>query len=297
MTIDAAEDSLARTALCLLTFESLPFLPLAIDAPVQATLNRLTEQGVLLENFYLQQQGGEYFASHLPQDAEIFVEVDPAAARQRLRQVLDSAVEPTERTPESPAALTWIHIPDSVGMDDCDEALTQLVADIAAATDRSSISVIVTAVEGTCPVDLSPFESLLWESEVRVPCWAFVPNQVPGRCQKLIGSDALLQGISEQQLPDEITGRSGAAAMDATEPPETRLLLKTERVLAVRDPQFLFVCEHAEDDSDEPATFAAEPATALYAKPEDVWNVNDVAAEFLADSERLFDELQRPAAQ
>lgn len=292
----------APTHFCLITFQNLPFAPLAVGASVQRTLNDLTEAGLLLEFFYLQDQGGESFAAQLPDESDIFVESDLEAAAAELRNFLTGA-----ESASGPSHPTWIHVPCDIDLDD-EDALSPLLAELRQVRSIDNATVILTAVEGTCPVDLTPFESLLWESEIRVPCWVFDREVAHGRHQAIVGSQQLLQCLSGAQpavdlrkilgqgvfLADESPLASPASADADTESDEQTddlLVLQTDQAMAVRNSRFLFVQHLA--DADDDRAIGIDPPSALYVKPEDVWNVNDVRAEFLADSEALQDVLLR----
>lgn len=301
----AADRSETPTHVCLITFQNLPFAPLAVGASVQKTLNDLTEAGRLLEFFYLQDQGGESFAAELPDEADIFVESDVEAAAAELRNFLAGAESASGTSDASPP--TWIHVPLGIDLDD-EDALSPLLAELRQVRSIGNATVIVTAVEGTCPVDLTPFESLLWESEIRVPCWVFDGNVAQGRHQAIVGSQQLLQCLGGTQPAvhlRKLLGRdelesdklslpapvSADAEAQSDEQNDELLVLQTDRVMAVRNSRFLFVQHLADADDDQ--AIGIDPPSALYVKPEDVWNVNDVRAEFLADSEALQDVLLR----
>jgi hypothetical protein len=298
----AADRSETPTHVCLITFQNLPFAPLAVGASVQKTLNDLTETGRLLEFFYLQDQGGESFAAELPDEADIFVESDIEAAAAELRNFLSGAESASDVSPPS-----WIHVPLGIDLDD-EDALSPLLAELRQVRSIDNAIVILTAVEGTCPVNLTPFESLLWESEIRVPCWVFDGNVAQGRHQAIVGSQQLLQCVggtqpafdlrkllSRDELESDKLSLPARVSEDAEaqsdEQNDDLLVLQTDLAMAVRNSRFLFVQHLADADDDQ--AIGIDPPSALDVKPEDVWNVNDVRAEFLADSEALQDVLLR----
>lgn len=141
-------------------------------------------------------------------------------------------------------------------------------------------SLIITTVNGSAPRSVDDFESILWESRIRVPLWVLSCDLPSARCHSLCGSESLPNLIAHLlQNHDGATELTESSLLC----PEPVLKIRRDDVTALRNDEFLYVQRQQSDQ--QPPEFADSSEYALYAKPEDVWNVNDVSAEYLATLE------------
>ena len=176
------------------------------------------------------------------------------------------------------AGLHWIHLELPESFDGSADIL-QTIADSSAVS--GSVPMIITAVDGsTVPTISDRFETDLPETSVRVPLWVCTSKNRGQRVAALTGSfdimATLLSRLSSETLDQPLEAAEGPMDLMALcDNPrlsgDRSILIAHERGHAVRTNDFLFV-----------ATRQVEglPRYALYAKPEDVWNVNDVTHEY-----------------
>ena len=146
---------------------------------------------------------------------------------------------------------------------------------------------VVTSINGHEPPDI-PFESVLFDGSVRVPLWIEDGTRQASRVQCSTGSydviPTLLHWIGSPQnkthdLSQETIRQpvSLAELIQRTgEHPKRIIDIRAKQVMAVRTDDFMF-CQGL-DEQDPPNEYLLPPG--LYSKPEDVWNIHNVAAEY-----------------
>lgn len=300
------------TKVRLLTFDR---LSLANLDGLQPAVSELSSQAAVFENHYLQYsgfdaifgtQGATEFAGGDRVQAEIFVlpgESSPG-------HVLTSVEEIQKQLPASWKARA---LDDSA----CAASLDEWRADVcdrnfvwihAAAADSEQFELAVQLLQSTCDdqsllmitsvrgsgvseTEPMPFESLLPESQIKVPLWLQAVGLVGYRVQGITGSLDVMQTV-RSVLAEEMSSEPAVASTEtrplnllslARRPGQQirrHVVIRSGAFLAVRTDNFLYVTEHSGADDAIVATPNAV-RSALYAKPSDVWNVHDVAGEYL----------------
>ncbi|HIF01214.1 MAG TPA: hypothetical protein EYQ63_30480 [Fuerstia sp.] len=175
------------------------------------------------------------------------------------------------------ADFSWVHavLPADAGTEQLSHLVTQAEQ---IASDAQDV-LVVTFLSGGAVCKPDRFQTLLFEGDVRVPLWIRSPHP-PCRIQTLTGSldipatmaDLLDASDRDLSAPDAVDG--AADLLRIAENPgsqqDRRLFVNAGAATAIRTPDFLFAQTGAERDA----------VSALYAKPEDVWNVNDVSVEY-----------------
>jgi len=147
---------------------------------------------------------------------------------------------------------------------------------------------LVTTLEGLDEVDFASFDSLLPENSIRTPVWLLSNNWPSARVQAITGSCDIGFTIYESSVRGGGQPNSDASELRvcknllelATRPGQAvdrELLIVRPGIRAVRTAEFLFVQRFEEVDQTQQNS---TKECALYAKPADVWNVNDVSGEF-----------------
>lgn len=278
----------------LLTFDWLPFTDdLSASEAVYDAMDRLSADGAFFENHYLQKSGFSGITQGLlPSGAEddfggrllIFGSGGTAATElsefpESLRAEFCGPVPETLDVPDED--FCWLHFESgeaAAGMGF--EAMQPLIDSIL----QQQCVVVVTSLFGRAQL-AGRFESLLAESLIRAPLWVLGTGQDCSRVQGVTGSCDVGHTI-RQLLRRPITRQSplGHEPTDlvsfCAEPGQIltrKLMIEHEGSEAVRSDDFLLVrCPPC------PGAEFAEYQTALYSKPEDVWNLNDVAGEYHA---------------
>ncbi|MEO2027004.1 MAG: hypothetical protein ABGZ23_14095 [Fuerstiella sp.] len=191
------------------------------------------------------------------------------------------------------ADFSWVHavLPADAGAEQLSHLVTQAEQ---IASDAQDV-LIVTFLSGGAVCKPDRFQSLLFEGDVRVPLW-IRSTHPPCRLQGLTGSFDVPATIadefddSDRDLAAQDSA-DGAAyllrfAENSGSNPDRRLFVNAGGVAAIRTSDFLFAQAGAELDA----------VSALYAKPEDVWNVNDVSVEYHEVVEELGDLLRQYSA-
>ena len=174
---------------------------------------------------------------------------------------------------------------------------------------------LITPLMGNEAPDSVRFQSLCFESLIKVPLWITDTDRECSRIQAITGSfdiAATLADLFGQRATNEvgsavsrvIDGDGGSRHDDDSptegdtrrlhgpaslltavttpgQPSERSLLIESSTARAIRSRSFLFVTEREPSGSSRPR---------LYAKPDDGWNVNDVSSEYLQQT-RDFEEL------
>ena len=270
----------------LVTFDGLPCLSVHaddFDSPLADLLAELSTSAFYFENHYIEQHGQLVLSAagkssdSVPESARelwIYTEEDSSARTDGVRTALwDGAGLPED-------ALEWvsesdfirIHVAAQVTGETLPLFHTILLLCEALADDSTLVGLTATAGSSAKSVSM---ESLMWESEIRVPLWIRIPGQEAVRLQTLTTSADLVTCLQEWMSDAAVTD------LNLLKPAETPpvIVVQTATAVGVRTPDFLFVRQPETEYSDE--------QTALYAKPEDAWNVNDVSAEYIESAERL----------
>lgn len=175
------------------------------------------------------------------------------------------------------ADFSWVHalLPADAGS----AQLSHLVAQAEQiASDKQDV-LIVTFLGGGSVCKPDRFQSMLFEGDFRVPLW-IRSSQPPCRIQTLTGSFDIPATIADEfdtgdpDMSAKSSANGAANLLRFAENPgmnqDRRLFVNAGSVAAVRTSDFFFAQTRDELDA----------VSALYAKPEDVWNVNDVSAEY-----------------
>ena len=316
----------------LLTFTQLPGLrTLSAESPLATAIDAITATSVVFENHYLQRQGPESILNFgLPGDAERH---SGRETRQEFRQTtkkakaclvlpstnsefdsvnlpdwlnattlgLDSTKPPALPQNQVLAALSdadfaWLHVDTAVNATSLD-IFNGAIDAIRSLSTAANDTIITTALHGHQTPDDLPFESLLWEGSIRVPLW-LLHSELPHRriqcctCGDDVGNTIRLVLNVEAATQPAVASSSQTAAnlLKLADTPgeviERAIRIETASVKALRTNNFLFAMTSETDGAE----------SALYAKPEDVWNVNDVSAEFLEITERFETQLRQLSA-
>lgn len=294
----------------LLTFDRLSLTDLD---RLQPAVSELSSQAAVFENHYLRYPGfnailgtqdATEFAGGDRIQAEIFVwpeaslfgdgfadEVQkqlPAGWKARALNDSASAASLDEwRGEVCDRSFVWMHT--AAADSEQFESAVQLLQSIC--DDQSLL--MVTALRGADPSENEsmPFESLLPESQIRAPLWVQGTGMMGYRVQGITGSLDVMQtvrGVLSQHMFSESTAVSLATrslnllslARWPGQQIRRHVVIQSGAFVAVRTDNFLYVTEQSKvDDASVESPTAAR--SALYAKPADVWNVHDVAGEYL----------------
>ncbi|MEZ6123849.1 MAG: hypothetical protein R3C49_11810 [Planctomycetaceae bacterium] len=281
-------------SVCLITCDDLPFSAAATGGgELHRLFATLSSQGTLFENHYLQAQGFGSILDGLSdaqccladdrvqlvmcrvpgQKQSLTPEVYESLPGQWVKSDISRAIGPAEHCDR---LFRWFHLRAGVSAFDGD--LVAEVLDLVQRLLLSGCCVVVTAVRGSDGLNF-PFESLLPEHRVRVPLWVLSGQSDCGRIQTVTGSFDLTRVIGEfldYPLVPRVESDSihPGAMVDPGTKRSRRVLIRYENVHAVRTDNFLFVQQQ------EPASRDGILSSALYAKPEDVWNVSDVSVQY-----------------
>lgn len=155
--------------------------------------------------------------------------------------------------------------------------------------DHGDVLVLITAVNGTSCPPAVPFESRLFDGEVHVPLWVTGSDVPVRRVQAVSGSQDIAFTVSEYLAKHDAVegaGQQGTGTvcdlrklyLNPGSDSARSLIVETDESLAIRTNDFLFV-KSKEDGGLSGVLSVGE--VALYAKPRDVWNFNDVSAEYM----------------
>ncbi|MEQ9408541.1 MAG: hypothetical protein RIK87_12475 [Fuerstiella sp.] len=306
----------------LITFERLPN-PVSPDLPetLAQAVAALAEEWTVFESHYLQQPGisgitqpfDDWSAGCDLRDRFRSGQLSGVGFRSRVESAESEAL-PDWISWETPAAsvgellcpsaetrqrmqdadFCWLHVAESVDESSVG-SLKQVVELISSWSAGPRDLTLITALHGTVADQQTPFASLLWESRIRVPLWMHVADRPAVRVPIITGSFDIACTIN-----NVLSGRSSSSAESpAVDAPrdlvqlsdfvgcrmEREILIRLDRHEAVRTSDFLFVQQDPADHDD--AAVRTEKSSALYAKPEDIWNVNDVSGEYFEVAERF----------
>ena len=185
-------------------------------------------------------------------------------------------------------ALEWFHLELPEGEDRCRWIAESLEAAAAIQFECQRQTLIVTAIGGEV-ADHGRFESLLWEGDIRLPLWIRDRDTGCGRVSRPTGSFDVLETILSCLEARETASTDQAVDLqlmfgELSESQPRSIRITGEGYEAVRTLDFLFVRSHSVEFGEK---------TALYAKPQDVWNVHDLSHEFPHVVDELL--LQLPA--
>jgi hypothetical protein len=302
---DVENSSAAPVKVRLLTFDWLPFTDdLSASESLYDAMDSLSADGAFFGNHYLQKSGVsgivEGFTAGLcdaqPVQGRVLIFGGGATPTLDLRSLPDSlssefcgSVSDGLVLPE--ADFCWLHF-ESHGT--AEETGLEAVLPLLRSLLEPECVVFVTSLAGRAQQS-TRFESLLAESLIHAPLWVLGAGAGCCRVQTLTGSHDV--GCTIQQLLRRGSCVAGGQSELDNGPIDLvplcygpglnlrrELLIEHEAAKAVRCDDFLLVsCVSS------PNTALSERRMALYAKPEDVWNLNDVAGEYHA----VVDELIR----
>ena len=237
--------------------------------------------------FHGESSAFDEFRSHFPSCFDVqFVSADHSCVR--------NGISPEKLVALQESDLVWLH---------CDVSAADFETDLEFATvfneqiafgqqldGEVENLLFITSLNGTSETDVPAFESLLFEGLVRVPLWAKGFQVPPRRIQVISGSYDLAftisQCLSMGAIPERgVVGESIPPTVDS--PLDLRqlcclpvanasraLIIRTPGATAIRTEEFLFVRAASADGG-------MDGEVALYAKPRDVWNLNDVSAQYM----------------
>lgn len=179
---------------------------------------------------------------------------------------------PDAEIPAARDSFQWLH----VEVDNEVEAahiLNQFI-DVQPANDSLTV---VTFCRGVTTEVGQPFSSILPESLIRVPLWVSYPAGVVGATQALTGTEdlvAMVERFAGEGGLDSTAGNVFDLSSPFDEIPDRRMVIRSENTEALRSESFLFVRAKEVDE------VSGEFVTALYSKPDDLWNLLDVSGEY-----------------
>ncbi|MCR9199437.1 MAG: hypothetical protein NXI04_12390 [Planctomycetaceae bacterium] len=299
------------TQVLLLTFDRLPNRQLTgDDAALTQAYETLDAVSASFENHYLQQPGvhGVLSSPAWPQLMQALqnssanvqllqdeASVLPLAETESTFRAVSSpeVIEAVREKPEGPT-LRWVHVALSVSDDAAAARFTQLTQ--AVSTAKWTTALITSLTGDDAPVSMR-FQSPCFESLIRVPLWLTGKDGDCRRIQAVTGSFDMAVTIAElfeRMVVSEAAREPGAPAdggelrqlhgpmnlLAAAATPgqslDRNLLIESSTARAIRSRSFLFVAPHGQTDAFR---------TGLYVKPADHWNVNDVSAEYLQQTQ------------
>lgn len=305
----------------LLTFDQLPNRQLVGDlSPLTQVYEQLDSTSAFFENCYLQSPGLQSVLGHVEavsaipallakqNESAVFVQLgetaqpmDQGSVPSWLQQKLISRPQEMDSVSKG-CGLVWLHCHLTMLPETADGDATTFNACLQALRGLDSgcgSPLVITALNGVNAPDDLPFESHLFDSQIRVPLWVETEGRECRRVQPVAGSFDVLETVwrtillggdvqpsmtAEDQSPQcllKLIAESG-------HPSERRLLLRAEDAVAIRTESFLFV-QGSQTVDDGEVNFSD---CALYTKPADVWNVHDVSAEY----HELVNEFSRQVA-
>lgn len=185
--------------------------------------------------------------------------------------------------------VCWLHFDGPV--DEENASSFQDVIELASEVIRDPDDMlIITSVRGHEEFQEMEFDTLLPECRIRIPMWIRRHQSTAVRLPDVTGSFDIAATICRARAKcdadnasPELLPQSGADLRGDI--PRRTLRIELPGVTCLRTPQFLFVQRHSRSNGEaEPPGL---PEKALYLKPEDVWNINDVSAEYLEATESL----------
>lgn len=255
----------------LLTFERLTDR-LSCDAILGPVYDKLDTAGSYFENHYLRRPGTDSITGpsdwaqlsryttlfHVNADGDSknrFIDFVP---KQELHYVeSDQFFESFQRCS---SRFAWVHCDSLNDIDNLIDGCRNRV-------QHNGAMLFVTSIFGNqCDLP-EPLESLLPESEIRVPLWVISEPEVSRRVHGISGSEMITQTIA-CRLQNEDAKKNDLVRMRDSHFEQDSIRVDTDRATALRSEDFLLVKSTIDE------------RRALYAKPEDVWNCHDVSAEY-----------------
>ena len=173
-------------------------------------------------------------------------------------------------------ALEWLHLEVPAGEDWLRWIVAAFEVVAAAASECPEDMLIVTATGGEA-ADHGRFESLLWEGVLRVPLWIGEGVNECRRVNRPTGSFDVLETVLSS-LNAAAESASIARSLDlrlisggSSDVTPRSICIRFDGCEAIRTPDFFFVRSRSEGSG---------KTTALYSKPNDLWNVHDLSHEF-----------------
>lgn len=312
--------------ICLLTFNTLPNRQLeGEDSPFTTAYERLDATSTFFEQHYLQQTDFSAILGHsgvIAELSKIITEERISAIAVRIgadeiafgqsdrmpnifRQHTIATVSKLDALCSENEQILWVHTSLAAKKPKLEQvaAFEQCIAQCRQLTSESDSVLLVTSINGIEAPD-TPFESLLFESQIKVPLWVEQPSQQSARVQCTSGSFDVLKTISEilkSSGDHEQIDQNDRASHDrplslielldqSGNLPERTLKMQNGHARAIRNNNFLYC--HVEDNTDGRANEVVQAA--LYSKPEDIWNIHDVSAEYLELTQDFQDRISAP---
>lgn len=314
--VETAGSSAQPVKVRLVTFDWLPFTDdLSASEALFDAMDSLSAESVFFESHYLQRQGVSgivdgfrdavvWHNNSVPRYSVCCFDVpgrsslvdEFAAASDQIKL----EVSATPREASAPFAeemavhaedpFFWMHfvagpdVSDGVGLDSVLPLIQQL--------REQQCVVLVTSLFGR-QAEPTRFESRLPEALIHAPLWLVGTREDSARVGGVTGSfdigltiEALLTGSRTLTQPEI---HNSAAPLDLCRPAgrpglsvDRALLIQWSQWVALRTNEFLLVHMRSLDGSE-----SEDADSSLYAKPEDVWNVNDVSSEYHDTFEQL----------
>ncbi len=233
----------------------------------------------------------ESAADHVAVPPEVPVHAASVSGPDELKRACEQAAAATNQNPD----LLWIHVTAEAGGLRPERAAAALKAASGLINENPDDRMLIASLSGP-PPDPGRFDTLLSEECIRVPLWIYPGSRSAGsiRVCHPVGSRQILttivhhlstgQAEPSDTLPDAVCLFPGCS--DA--PPST-LIIRHGPAVGLRTPDFFFVRKSAAPDD--------PPRTALYRKPEDVWNTNDVTRGFPTVARQMQDELDASTSE
>ena len=200
--------------------------------------------------------------------------------------------------------FVWVHCELST-LDAGDDSIVRVVENHVAwctdsGSDVSESLAIITALFGAAPPEETRFESKLFEGQILVPLWVLVNGIESSRVQTITGSfDVALTVIealsgSEFNVVSSMPELRGAQdlrniCIRESDDQSRAIRIRFGSVTAIRTSEFLFVNSGTHDDV---SNASSSTDIALFAKPRDVWNLNDVSAEYMQVVQEFADQIR-----
>lgn len=294
----------------LLTFNKLPNRQLAgEDSPFTQAYERLDSTSAFFEQHYVQSPGMEAILGNSAAVAEMehFLADNQESAlalsvgsrhangwdnlprgfqRESVSEIANVNVESVSGTNNQ---IVWLYCLLDPAQTEAEQR-AQFEQCLAWCREQASAAdslLLVTSITGHELPDI-PFESVLFDGSVRVPLWIEVSTKQASRVQCSTGSydvvPTLLHWLKSSR--DETHGQSQETIRQPIslvdlvqrtgEHPKRIIDIWAKQVVAVRTEDFMF-CQEL-DEHDPPSDYLLPPG--LYSKPEDIWNIHNVAAEY-----------------
>ena len=237
------------------------------------------------------------FRSHLPDCFSVYhLPADGAT--------ISGSLSPSDLQSLKQCGFVWVHCELSTLNAD-DELMVSVFEDHVAwcrdsEGDFGESLTMVTTLFGAAPSAETGFESKLFEGQIRVPLWVVVKGLESSRVQTITGSfdvaRTVIEALSESESGVVSSAPEPHCAQDLRsifirEPDDQSRTIRIRfgSVTAIRTSDFLFVNSGTHDDV---PNASSSTDIALFAKPRDVWNMNDVSAEYMQVVQEFADQIR-----